>query len=261
MASNSKLNLAPVLAHRGASGYAPENTLVAMRKAKRLGAQWVEFDVMLAAGTEPIIIHDATLNRTTNSRGAIAETPYSEISQLDAGSWFAPEFRNERIPTLVELLACLQALNLHFNMEIKPIPGQELATTQQALHILQQHWPCEKSPPLISSASLLCLREAQRLHPELLLGVIADRWPSHWQAISAELSCISWHFNHKILTPERVREMQRAEKLVLAYTVNEADRALELFRWGVAAVFTDYPDVILQALREEKIPFPFKGEG
>lgn len=246
------LNLAPVIAHRGASAYAPENTLVAMRKAQQLGAQWVEFDVMLTADAEAIVIHDLTLNRTTNDRGRVADTTYSKIAQLDAGSWFAPEFRNERIPTLVELLACLRELGLHINMEIKPVPGQELATTRKALQILEQHWPCDKSPPLISSGSLLCLREVRRLHAELLLGVIADRWPRNWQAVSEELECISWHFNHKILNPQRVAQIRQAGKLVLAYTVNRAERALELFGWGVAAVFTDYPDVILKALLQQK---------
>jgi glycerophosphoryl diester phosphodiesterase len=242
------LNLAAVIAHRGASGYAPENTLVAMRKASQLGAKWVEFDVMLADGIEPIVIHDFTLKRTTNGRGRVANTPYNKMAQLDAGSWFAPEFRNERIPTLIELLSCLVELNLHINMEIKPTPGQELATTRKALEVLERYWPCEKLPPLISSGSLLCLREARRLQPQLLLGVIADRWPLHWQTISEELACISWHFNHEILNPQRVAQIQKSGKLVLAYTVNQAARALELFRWGVAAVFTDYPDVILKAL-------------
>jgi glycerophosphoryl diester phosphodiesterase len=251
MLANS-LNLAAVIAHRGASAYAPENTLAAMRKAQQIGAKWVEFDVMLAGEGEVVVIHDFTLNRTTNGRGRVIDTPYNKIAHLDAGSWFAPEFRNERIPTLVQLLTCLQELDLHINMEIKPTPGQELTTTRKALEILYQHWPCEKSPPLISSGSLACLREARRLHAKCLLGVIADHWSSDWQAISQELMCISWHFNHKILNSARVAEVQAAGKLVLAYTVNEVERALELFRWGVVSVFTNYPDVILKALQQQK---------
>src|SRR5262245_86406 len=102
----------PLIAHRGASAYAPENTLAAFKKAKELGAQWLEFDVQLTACGEIVVFHDERLERTTNGRGWIHEKPYSYLKTLDAGSWFNSQFAGEKIPTLVEALEFLRQNNL-----------------------------------------------------------------------------------------------------------------------------------------------------
>lgn len=88
--------LPKIIAHRGASAYKPENTIIAFQNAKELGATWVEFDVMLSADGEAITIHDVMLDRTTSGQGNVADHTYDEISQLDAGRWFAPEFAGEK---------------------------------------------------------------------------------------------------------------------------------------------------------------------
>src|SRR3954447_15867557 len=95
-----------VCGHRGASGHAPENTLVAFRRAKELGATWIEFDVQLSADGIPIILHDDTLERTTNLGQQLrpTELTLAQLKDLDAGSWFSPEFAGEKIPTLEEVL-------------------------------------------------------------------------------------------------------------------------------------------------------------
>jgi glycerophosphoryl diester phosphodiesterase len=106
-----------VIGHRGACGYAPENTLSSMNKAFELGLKWVEFDVMLTKTGEPIIFHDFTLERTTNGFGKVAETELAAIRDLDCGSWFSEKSQAERIPTLKELLQPLQ-YSLLFFLEI-----------------------------------------------------------------------------------------------------------------------------------------------
>ena len=99
--------LQPVIGHRGAAARAPENTLAGLRRARELGAAWVEFDVMLTADRVPVLIHDETLERTTTGRGEVARHTAAEIRALDAGGWFAPEFAGERVPTLAEAVALL----------------------------------------------------------------------------------------------------------------------------------------------------------
>src|SRR3990167_7563410 len=114
-----------VIAHRGASAYAPENTLIAFTKAAQLEIKWIEFDVMQASCGTPIIFHDETLNRTTNGKGDVCRYSYTYLQTLDAGSWFNPRFSGERIPTLNAVMAFLANENMNANIEIKALPGQE----------------------------------------------------------------------------------------------------------------------------------------
>lgn len=234
------------IAHRGACGYAPENTLAAMRKAKQLGAQWVEFDVMLTRDNQAIIFHDATLNRTTNGCGKIANTDYLNINKLDAGSWFNREFADEKVPTFVELLNCLQDLKLHINVEIKPTLGRDVDTARKTLFLLNQYWLPNNSAPLVSSGSLKSLQAVREQDKSIALGWITDKWSKNWQTNLNSLNCISLHINHKVLNAARVAAVKQTGCLLLAYTVNDIERAKTLFDWGVDAVFTDFPDRIMR---------------
>jgi glycerophosphoryl diester phosphodiesterase len=237
-----KLKLPKLIAHRGASGYAPENTLAAIAQAHKLGAEWIEFDVMLTGCGEPIIIHDFTLKRTTNGKGRVRQKSYAEIAKLDAGSWFAPQFANEKIPTLAEMLKCAASYNLGINLELKPAAGKEQETTIKTLNLLKQHWP-ENLPLLISSSSVLTLEMVRKLDKKVLLGFIAHRWGRAWKKILMKYQCVSFHVNHEVLTPERIAQIKTIVPHVLAYTINDAQRMQELWKWGVDAGFTDYPDL------------------
>src|SRR5208282_785001 len=122
------LNLPPVIGHRGAAAYAPENTLAGFCVAKSLGCAWVEFDVRLTADDEPVICHDDRLDRTAGVRGCISKLPLAAIRQLDAGSWFGGSFTGEHIPTLDEALLCCRKLGLGVNVEIKAGRGRGAST-------------------------------------------------------------------------------------------------------------------------------------
>lgn len=236
------LTLPKLIAHRGASAYVPENTLAAVRKAHALGAKWIEFDVMLSGCGEAIIIHDSTLKRTTNGHGRVGKMPYADIIKLDAGSWFAPQFAGEKVPTLIEFLHCAAELKLGINVEIKPTRGMEQVTAQKALELLQNHWPAEL-PLLVSSGSALSLKTLRTLDKNVSLGFILHHWGKAWKKILKQYNCISLHVNHQILAPTKVAKIKQIVPHVLAYTVNNSQRAQELFEWGVDAVFTDYPDM------------------
>src|SRR5262245_679720 len=106
-----------VIAHRGASGTCPENTLAAFRRAVEVGADMIELDVQLTRDDAVVVMHDWTLDRTTDGSGAVGERALDELRPLDAGRWFAPEFAGERVPTLA---AVLDAVPIPINVELKP---------------------------------------------------------------------------------------------------------------------------------------------
>jgi glycerophosphoryl diester phosphodiesterase len=232
------IELAKVIGHRGVCHYAPENTLASLRKAFELGLSWVEFDVMLTRDGEAIIMHDDSLNRTTNGYGKVAETTYDEIEKLDAGSWFSEEFKGEKVPTFVEFLKCAAELNLGINVEIKPTSGKDLETAYKVVEILNHHFNSEKL--LISSFSVASLALARALNEELHLALLLDRWFEGWQGIVKQLNCMSVNVDYRILTSDNVARMKEAgQQYVLAYVVNDLNLAETLYSWGVDAVFSD----------------------
>lgn len=242
-----KSSLIPrVIAHRGASAQAPENTLAAFIKAKQLGLNWVEFDVMLAATGEAIIFHDDKLERTTNGKGSIITSQYDYLKTLDAGTWFNPIFSTQRIPSLEEVLHVLHTQQLAANLEIKPLPGQEQATVQRIFKILTT----TPLPPslLISSFSPQVLRLVRKISPSSLIGVLLDEWQTDWQHFCIEVNATSVNINQALLTAERVKEIKQQGYLLLTYTVNNIERAHQLLSWGVDAIFSDCPHAILVGL-------------
>lgn len=244
-----KLPLTKIIAHRGASAYAPENTLIAMRKAHAMGAKWVEFDVMLTSDGEMILMHDDTLTRTTSGHKLhVAQTLYSDILTFDAGSWFAEEYINERVPTLVQLFELLKELSLHINLEIKPTLGKEVETAEKALTLLEAHWPIAESPPIISSGSELCLQTVHKLAPHYCLGAVIHSWYNGWQECLKNNACQAVSINHRILNAKKTAELKKQVKYILAYTVNDPWRAEQLLQWGVDAVFTDKPDLLTMSV-------------
>jgi glycerophosphoryl diester phosphodiesterase len=238
----------PLIAHRGASAFAPENTLSALLRAKELGATWVEFDVMLTADGEAVVIHDETLDRTTNGRGAVDQTTYLALAQLDAGSWFKPEFAGERVPVCREVIAFLKEHQLSANVEIKGIAGQEEKTVIKVLAQMKECWTADMPAPLISSFSMPILQLVRKLRPEALLGMLIDEWFAGWGKMAEDLNPQVMNLNQVLMTPALGVLFKKQQKLITCYTVNEPARALELFAMGVDAVFTDNLVELLAAL-------------
>lgn len=239
--------LARVIGHRGAAARAPENTLAGLRRARELGATWVEFDVKLTADGVPILMHDETLDRTTNGRGPVSARSWNEVARLDAGSWFGPEFAGERVPPLNEVLALLGALGLGANIEIKPCPGRAAETGRVVAAAVREEWPPHLAPPLLSSFWPEALRAAQAVAPDLPRGLLVREPPAGWHAWLESLGCAGLHASHRALTPDLCAAVKAVGFLLLAYTVNDPRRARQLWSWGVDAVFSDAPELLLPA--------------
>lgn len=232
----------PVIAHRGASGHAPENTLAAIRKAHDLGARWVEFDCMLTRDGHAILHHDDTLERVTGHDLNVAEVDLADLAHLDAGSWFAPEYAGEAVPTLHEAIALLGALGMGANVELKPAPGHEAATGETVARDLAAHWPAHLPPPVISGFSEASLRAARPLLPgrefALLVEAIPEDWPQRLEALGAT----ALHASAAHLTGDGLASVVEAGAPLRCYTVNDRAHGEALFAAGVASIFTDFPD-------------------
>src|SRR6266702_1219038 len=206
-----------VVAHRGGGALAPENTLAGIRKAVATGFGGVEFDVMLSADKVPLLIHDETLERTTDGRGAVSATPSARL--------------------------CVE-LGLWANVEIKPAQGFERETGAAAAKLALELWRGASPAPLLSSFQRTALKTARAAAPELDRGFLTDRIGPDWRDAAQALGCVSVHCNCKYLTPAHAKEIRGAGYWLLCYTANDPETVRRLFSWGVDAIFTDRLDLI-----------------
>ncbi len=234
---SSKVQLPKVIGHRGACHFAPENTLASLAKAKELGVAWVELDAMLTGDEEVIVMHDQTVNRTTNGQGEVSQMSYADLAKLDAGSWFGSEFSGERVPTLSDFLGRAAELAIGVNVEIKSYQGRDRQTAFRVIEILNQH--DFTNGIIVSSFSWESLAVARALSEVYPLAMILDHWTADWQEYIRQLACFSVHVAAGMLTPKIVDQVKSLDVRLAAYTVNSPEQAAKLFAWGVDAVFSD----------------------
>lgn len=239
--------LPKIIAHRGASAAYPENTLAAFRAASAAGAGWIEFDVMLAKDGVPVVIHDETVDRTTNGKARVDELTVKELQKLDAG-------QGEKIPTLKETLALLDSLGLYANVELKPSRRDdfELArrTASATFESVKEHKVEEKI--LFSSFDWQALEFLQKFAPEISRGVLVGnrQMALPWLETAKKLNTVSIHFPIRSINEELIQKVHRAGFKILTWTINDPQQAAELFRLGIDGVFTDAPEMIRQAFQE-----------
>ena len=223
-------------AHRGGGSLAPENTLAGIRLAARLGYRAVEFDVMLSADGTPVLIHDETLERTTNGVGRVCEMSDGVLFALDAG-------HGERIPRFAEAAALCREYGLLANVEIKPAAGYERRTAEVVARQTRALWQGAAVMPLISSFSLEALEIARDLAPEIPRGLLFEQVPPDWQQEMGRLQAVTLHCSARHVDEGMLLEVRAREIPLLCYTVNAPDQARGLFARGVSAVFTDRLDL------------------
>jgi glycerophosphoryl diester phosphodiesterase len=232
-----------LLGHRGGGTLAPENTLAGLRTACRYGFQGVEFDAKLTRDSVAILMHDDTLERTTNASGPVAQADWASLQRLDAGGWRHARFAGEPIPTLKAALGLCQDLGLWANVEIKPCPGREEETGTLVAREVLQHWR-GKTPPLLSSFSPVSLAAARDEAQELPRALLVHEVPADWREQVNGLGCISVHCHYRAATPAFLAQATAAGRPVLCYTVNRAALARTLRSRGVSALVTDRLDLI-----------------
>lgn len=228
-----------LFAHRGGGSLAPENTLAAIKRGRAMGYIAVEFDVKLSKDNVAVLMHDSTLERTTNGVGAVKDKGGDELQLLDAGAWHSPEFKGERIPTLSEIAHFLIAHGVMANVEIKPCEGREMETGRLVAKLCSKLWRDHAVKPLISSFSFTALQSAVLAAPELPYGLLIKTPAENCLIKLKEIGCVSLHCNHMEIDATIVRLFQDNGYKILSYTVNEPERARELASWGIDGMFTD----------------------
>lgn len=223
-------------AHRGASAEAPENTLAAFRRALEVGADGIELDVHLSADGVPVVIHDETLERTTNGVGPVAAYGSEALQTLDAGSWFDPHFAGEPLPTLEETLGLLTG-RLRLNLEVKDNRAG-LAVVE-----LLPHFPTAEV--VLSSFDYGLLASLRRAAPDLPLAVLQDA--GNWQRALARaeaLRACAFHPRADLVSRPLLSACRRLQLPVFPWTVDDPAQARDLGRMGVAGLFTNDPGVL-----------------
>jgi glycerophosphoryl diester phosphodiesterase len=201
---------------------------------------------MLSRDGVPVVIHDDTLERTTDGQGRVADADFAALRRLDAGVRHAPAFKGELLPTLGEAIACCNELGVLANIEIKPSPGFELATGAAVGLLTKKSWRGDV-PPLLSSFSEDALGAAALAAPQLPRALLVDAIPEDWGVRLRRLGAIAVHYAAAHFEP-KVAGALAVENIALAcYTVNDPALAETLFAAGVATVFTDRPDLFAPA--------------
>lgn len=232
------------IAHRGAGKLAPENTLAAFRLGAERGYRMYECDAKLSADGVVFLLHDATLDRTTNGSGVAGDQAWATLSQLDAGGWHSHAFAGEALPTLAALARHCQAHGHWLNIEIKPTPGTELATGRAVAQLAAHEWARDAGrTPLLTSFQPDALRGAMETAPHLPRGLLLDTWWDGWMDVARSLECVALVCNHALWDASTVALAQEAGLRTLAYTVNDEWAAQRLLDLGLDGIITDRIDL------------------
>lgn len=230
-------------AHRGAGTLAPENTLAALRLGADHGYRMFEFDCKLAGDGVVILMHDDTLERTTDGHGRVAQVTLADLMRLDAGSWHSPDYAGEGVPTFARVARWLLAGDYLANVEIKSCVGRDFETgaavALEADHLFRD----ADIAPLLTSFSEIALEGAREAAPDLPRGLLFDKLPDDWLARAVALGCVAINPHFSQITEAVVDAAHDAGLRVLSYTVNQPERVQELQGWGVDTIITDAVDL------------------
>jgi len=238
------------VAHRGAGKLAPENTLAAFRTGAGYGYRMFECDVKLSADGIPFLMHDATLERTTNAADALGhglsmvggEHPWSTLALLDAGSWHSRSYAGEPLPTF-EAIARYCLNNAYFlNIEIKATPGLEHHTGEVVARHAARLWHGASVPPLLTSFDVASLEGAQQAQPELPRGLLLEELWTGWLETALRLGCVAVVCDQVLWDSASMAQAKSAGLRTLSYTVNEGKEAQRLLDLGLDGVITDRVD-------------------
>ncbi|QOF77392.1 glycerophosphodiester phosphodiesterase [Variovorax sp. 38R] len=235
------------VAHRGAGKLAPENTLAAFRFGASHGYRMFECDAKLSADGVVFLMHDATLDRTTNGHGIGGQQAWGALSQLDAGGWHSRAFAGEPLPTLENLARFCRANDLLLNIEIKPTPGTERETGEVVAREAARLWQGAAVPPLLTSFQIDALKGAQAVQPELPRGLLLDTLWNGWLDTALSLECQAIVCNHALWDATTVAQVHGAGLRSLSYTVNDDWAAQRLIDLGTDGIITDRVDLFSPA--------------
>lgn len=233
-----------IFGHRGASGYAPENTISAFRMAQKMGSHGLEFDVQLTKDGVPVVIHDETLDRTTDLKGQVSTYNWKQIQKADAGSWLDTRWSGEHIPSLEEVLREFSdlLLNIELKNSIVTYPGLE----EKVLTLIRKY--CQIDNVIVSSFNHQSLLKVKKLEPLIKTGILYEEEPTDAVHYSLQLGANAVHPDFRLLTKEKTAAFHERGLFVNTWTVNERVDVEKMIRIGVDGIITNYPDRVLSLL-------------
>lgn len=235
-----------ITAHRGASGEAPENTLAAFHLALEQGAEMVELDVHLTAEGIPVVIHDHTVDRTTDGHGPVKGLTLAQVKALDAGGWFAPQYAGERIPTLDELLEWAKD-RIPVSIEIKNGPVYYPGIEDQVVNALRRHRMVHSA--IVISFDHASVLRTKQICPEVLGGVLFACTPAvpSSLALHARADILLPHWSN--LTREMVDEARSHDLAISPWVIDDQEEMEWVLAHGVDAMATNYPGRLAALLK------------
>jgi len=237
-----------IIAHRGASGHAPENTLAAFKKAVALGAAFIETDLQLTRDAHFVAIHDDTLDRTTNGEGKVHDRTLAELRKLDAGSWFGSEFAGERIPTLEEILEFSKKNDVVFYLELKP--GGSWGGEHALIGALRESGEIPRS--VVISFESAILANLRKIEPTIMTGVLYDGQLVDPLDTALQVGARQIVVRADLVTPWMLSEARRKDLQVVCWTVNHPAHIRQLKAAGVDGIMSDYPDRLVAGAKKEE---------
>ncbi len=238
------------IGHRGAGKLAPENTLAAFQLGASYGYRMFECDVKLSRDGVPFLLHDDTLQRTTNAREIIGEGnsaiagnyPWSTLTQLDAGSWHSEAYQGEPLPSFDTIANYCLANDYFLNIEIKPTTSLQEQTGAVVAHRAAQLWQGTAVAPLLSSFSVLSLEAAQAAQADLPRGLLLDNLWTGWLETALRLDCRAVICEQSLWDASSMTQAKSAGFKTLSYTVNDEWAAQRLLNLGIDGIITDRVD-------------------
>lgn len=240
-----------ILAHRGASAHAPENTLAAFELALAQGAHGVELDAKLSADGVVVVIHDATVDRTTNGKGRVSQLTLAALRELDAGSFFSQEFSGEKIPTLAEVFEAIGNRG-YINVELTNYSTPRDGLADKVCDLVKQFGLEEHI--LFSSFLPSNLKRTRSLLPNTPRGLLALGGWTGWWARSFGFNFGDYqalHPNLRDTTPQQIARVHRLKRYINVYTVNLVEDMRRLINWGVDGIITDEPKLAKELIAEK----------
>jgi len=235
------------IAHRGASGYAPENTFAAFRRALAMGVAFIETDLQLSRDARLVAIHDATVNRTTNGQGTVHDMTLAELRRLDAGSWFGSEFSGERIPTIEEILQFAKKHDVVFYLEMKP--SGSWGGEHALISALRDSGEIARTVVISFDAGILA--GVRKIEPTLMTGLLFDGQIEKPLEKALEIGARQVAVRGDLVTARLLKEARVRDLQVVCWTVNQPAHLRLLAEAGVDGIMSDYPDRLVELARRK----------
>lgn len=247
LAAMYRENRVLIYGHRGASAYAPMNTIPAFELAAKQGADAVELDVHLTKDGELVVFHDFIVDETSNGKGAIVEMSLAELKSLDAGTWFSPNFAGTAIPTLDEVFEAI-GKKLFVNVEIKSLSPTGDGTEEAVAACIERH--AMQKRVIVSSFNPKVIKRFRPLIPDVPLGYLLspEMMAGSTQVVVNPHNYEAIHLHYDMITESQMAWAKEHGHIVNVWTVNEPAHARQLAMQGVHGIMTDNPDLIKQAL-------------